>query len=154
MPGPLAAALPFIMLGSSAVSAVGQIQAGRAQARASQLTAFRTETEGELNKAMARQRANARRDEYNQATAANIAAFSVTRDIGSDRSVQAFLERQKEIVAQDLGRMDTQASFESAKYKAAAATEIRRGKNIQRASLYSAIGTLASGAYQYDQVRT
>jgi hypothetical protein len=103
---------------------------------------------------MARQRANARRDEYNQATAANIAAFSVTRDIGSDRSVQAFLERQKEIVAQDLGRMDTQASFESAKYKAAAATEIRRGKNIQRASLYSAIGTLASGAYQYDQVRT
>ena len=101
-----------------------------------------------------RQRAEARREEYNQATAANIAAFSVTRDIGSDRSVQAFLERQKEIVAQDLGRMDTQAAFETAKYEAAAATEIRRGKNVQRASLFSAIGTLGEGAYRYDQVKT
>jgi hypothetical protein len=147
---------PFtaIFLASSATSAFGQIQAGRAERLASQLTAFRTETEGELNKAMALQRANARREEYNQATSANIAAFSINRDIGSDRSVEAFLNRQKEIVAQDLGRLDTQASFEVAKYKAAAATEIRRGKNAQRASLFSAVGTLGSSAYQYDQVRT
>ena len=144
----------FLQLGGSVLSAMGQIQAGKAQRRAAELTAFRTRTEGELNKAMARQRAEARREEYNQATAANIAAFSVTRDIGSDRSVQAFLERQKEIVAQDLGRMDTQAAFETAKYEAAAATEIRRGKNVQRASLFSAIGTLGEGAYRYDQVKT
>ena len=144
----------FLQLGGSVLSAMGQIQAGRAQRRSAELTAFRTRTEGELNKAMARQRAEARREEYNQATAANIAAFSVTRDIGSDRSVQAFLERQKEIVAQDLGRMDTQAAFETAKYEAAAATEIRRGKNVQRASLFSAIGTLGEGAYRYDQVKT
>ena len=72
----------------------------------------------------------------------------------SDRSVQAFLDKQKEVVAQDIGRLDTQAAFESSKYRAAAATEIRRGKNIQRASLFSAIGTLGSAAYQYDQVRT
>jgi len=154
MPGPFAAFLPYLVAGSSAVSALGQLQAGRAQRLASELTAFRTETEGELNKAMASQRANARREEYNQATAANIAAFSINRDIGSDRSVEAFLNRQKEIVAQDLGRLDTQAAFESAKYKAAAAAEIRRGKNVQRASLFSAIGTLGSGAYQYDQART
>lgn len=147
---------PFAIaqLGMSVVSGIGQIQAGRAQRRAAELTAFRTQTEGELNKAMARQRAEARREEYNQATAANIAAFSVTRDIGSDRSVQAFLERQKEVVAQDLGRMDTQAAFESAKYQAAAATEIRRGKNIQRASLISGLSTMAQGAYRYDQTRT
>lgn len=144
----------FLQLGGSVLSAMGQIQAGKAQRRSAELTAFRTKTEGELNKAMARQRAEARREEYNQATAANIAAFSVTRDIGSDRSVQAFLERQKEIVAQDLGRMDTQAAFETAKYEAAAATEIRRGKNVQRASLFSAIGTLGEGAYRYDQVKT
>lgn len=144
----------FLQLGGSVLSAMGQIQAGKAQRRSAELTAFRTRTEGELNKAMARQRAEARREEYNQATAANIAAFSVTRDIGSDRSVQAFLERQKEIVAQDLGRMDTQAAFETAKYEAAAATEIRRGKNVQRASLFSAIGTLGEGAYRYDQVKT
>ena len=147
---------PFAIaqLGMSVVSGICQIQAGRAQRRAAELTAFRTQTEGELNKAMARQRAEARREEYNQATAANIAAFSVTRDIGSDRSVQAFLERQKEVVAQDLGRMDTQAAFESAKYQAAAATEIRRGKNIQRASLISGLSTMAQGAYRYDQTRT
>ena len=147
---------PLAIIGAAAtvVSAFGQIQAGIAERRASELTAFRTETEGELNKAMSRQRANARREEYNQATAANIAAFSINRDIGSDRSVEAFLKRQKEIVAQDLSRLDTQAAFESAKYKAAAATEIRRGKNAQRASLFSAIGTLGSGAYQYDQART
>lgn len=144
---------PFAIaqLGMSVVSGIGQIQAGRAQRRAAELTAFRTQTEGELNKAMARQRANARREEYDQATAANIAAFSVTRDIGSDRSVEAFLRKQKEVVAEDLGRMDTQAAFETAKYEAAAATEIRRGKNIQRASLISGFSTIAQGAYRYDQ---
>ena len=136
------------------ISAFGQVQAGRAQRDASRLTAFRTETEGELNKAMALQRANARKAEYELAESANIAAFSVTRDMGRDRSVEAFLERQKEIVAQDIGRMDTQSYFETGKYRAAAATELRRGQNVYRASLFSAIGTLGSTAYQYQGVKT
>lgn len=141
-------------LGMSIVSGIAQIQAGNAQRAASELTAFRIKTESELNKAMAMQRANARREEYNAATSANIAAFSVGRDVGADRSVDAFLKKQKEVVAQDLSRMDTQAAFEAAKYEAQAATEIRRGKNIQRASLISGLNTMAQGAYRYDQAGT
>ena len=140
--------------GLSVFSALGQVQAGKAQLQASRLTAFRTETEAELNKAMALEKANARKAEYELAESANIAAFSVTRDMGRDRSVEAFLERQKEIVAQDIGRMDTQSYFEAGKHRAAAATELRRGQNAYRASLFSAIGTLGSAAYQYGGVRT
>jgi len=154
MPAQFAAMLPYLLAGSSALSAFGQISAGKAQRDASRLTAFRTETEGELNKAMAVQKANARRAEYDAATYANIAAFSVTRDMGRDRSVEAFLRKQQEVLAEDIKRVDTQAYFEAGKYRAAAATELRRGQNAYKASLISAIGTLGSGAYQYAQVRT
>ena len=81
---------PFtmMMIGSSAVSAVGQIAAGRAQQQASQLNAFNIKTDKQLNEVQAMQQARARKEEYDLATSANIAAFSAAgRDVGDRKSV-------------------------------------------------------------------
>ena len=96
----------------------------------------------------------ARRDEYDLATSTNIAAFSAAgRDVGEDRSVQAFLERQKELVGQDIGRIARQESMEGMKAELAAMAERRRGREAFTASLFSAIGTGAEGIYRYQSTR-
>lgn len=142
------------MLGSSVLSAVGQIAAGKAQQEASKLNAFQIKTDQALNKTQAMQMSRARKEEYDLATSANIAAFAAAgRDVGSDRSVQAFLDRQKEIIAQDTGRIDQQIQFQNMKSKSAAMAERRRGDNALTASLFSAVGTASQGIYQYETVK-
>lgn len=142
------------MIASSALSVFGQISAGVAQREASKLNAFQIKTDQALNKTQAMQMSRARKEEYDLATSANIAAFAAAgRDVGSDRSVQAFLDRQKEIIAQDTSRIDQQIQFQNMKSKSAAMAERRRGDNALTASLFSAVGTASQGIYQYETVK-
>ena len=144
----------MLQLIAAGIGAVGQIAAGAAQKRAAELNAFQIKTDKVTNKAQALQMSRARRDEYDLATSTNIAAFSAAgRDIGEDRSVQAFLERQKELVGQDIGRIARQESMEGMKAELAAMAERRRGREAFTASLFSAIGTGAEGIYRYQSTR-
>jgi len=143
---------PFtmMMIGSSAVGAVGQIAAGQAQKQASELNAFQIETDKEMNKVQALQASRARREEYDLATSTNVAAFSAA---GRDRSVEAFLEKQKEVIAEDVGRIDQQTQFENMKASMAAMAERRRGRNALSAAMFSAVGTASEGIYRYQTTR-
>lgn len=144
----------MIQLIAAGIGAVGQIAAGAAQKKAAELNAFQIKTDKVTNKAQALQMSRARRDEYDLATSTNIAAFSAAgRDVGEDRSVQAFLERQKELVGQDIGRIARQESMEGMKAELAAMAERRRGREAFTASLFSAIGTGAEGIYRYQSTR-
>jgi hypothetical protein len=148
---------PFAILSlvSSGVSAVGQIQAGRAQQRASQLNAFNIETDRERSKAEARQRHNDRLEQYRSNLSANIAAFAASgRDIGADRSVGAFLQRQKEIAASDTARSDFMGQAAAAKLTAQAATERSEGRAAMTAARIGAFTSLASGINRYNQIKT
>lgn len=139
-----------IGLGTSLLSAYGQMQAGKLQARAAEIDAYNKETEAIQNQALATQQANARREEYDLATSANIAQFAAMgRDIGSDKSVAAFLERQKEIVGKDIGRIGTQAQMENLGLRFAAAGDRFRGRAAYQASVYSAIGTIGQGLHSF-----
>ena len=131
----------ILAAGAAGLSAVGQIAAGRAQQQASQLNAFNIKTDKKLNKVQALQQARARQEEYDLATSANIAAFAAAgRDVGSDKSVQAFLERQEELVGEDIGRIARQESIQGMKSEMAAMAEKRRGRNAYVSSLFSAVG--------------
>lgn len=146
--------ITMMMLGSSVLSAGAQIVGGVGARRTAQLNAFNMETEAELNKAQAMQMAQARMDEYDSASSSNIATFAAAgRDVGSDRSVKAFMDRQKEIIGKDLGRMDTQAQFEQVQSRQQAAGERRAGRDAQTASLFSAAETLGSGLYKYQTAK-
>jgi len=146
--------LETALIGSTVLSVFGQISAGQAQNEASELNAFQIQTDKEINKVQALQASRARREQYDLATSTNVAAFSASgRDIGSDRSVEAFLERQKEVIAQDVGRIDQQTQFENMKASMAAMAERRRGRNALSAAMFSAIGTASEGIYRYETTR-
>ena len=66
----------MIMMASSAISAGGQILGGIGAKKESELNAFNIQTDKKLNKAQAMQQSEARRAEYDVATASNIAAFA------------------------------------------------------------------------------
>jgi len=139
---------------AAGVGAAGQIAAGQAQQQASQLNAFNIKTDKQLNKVQALQQARARQEEYDLATSANVAAFAAAgRDVGSDKSVQAFLERQEELVGEDIGRIARQENIQGMKSEMAAMAEKRRGRNAYVSSLFSAAGTIGQGIYQYDTTR-
>ena len=144
----------MIQLIAAGIGAVGQIAAGQAQKQASELNAFQIETDKEMNKVQALQASRARREEYDLATSTNVVAFSAAgRDVGTDRSVEAFLERQKEVIAQDVGRIDQQTQFENMKASMAAMAERRRGRNALSAAMFSAVGTASEGIYRYQTTR-
>jgi hypothetical protein len=139
---------------AAGVGAAGQIAAGQAQQQASQLNAFNIKTDKKLNKVQALQQARARQEEYDLATSANVAAFAAAgRDVGSDKSVQAFLERQEELVGEDIGRIARQESIQGMKSEMAAMAEKRRGRNAYVSSLFSAAGTISQGIYKYQMTR-
>ncbi len=140
---------------AAGIGAVGQIAAGQAAKQAADLNAFNIKTDKVLNEVQAIQRARARKEEYDLATSANIAAFyAAGRDVGSDKSVQAFLERQQELVGDDLGRIARQKSMDAMKAEMAAMAEKRRGRNAYTASLFNAAGTIAQGVYDASSTAT
>jgi len=137
------------------ISGFGTIMAGAARNDQAQMDAFNTETERAEGEVLAMQQAAARRYEYDIATQTNVAMFSASgRDIGSDRSVEAFFEKQKEIAAQDLSRIAENRQAEaSARTREAAAYRVA-GKNARRASLLKAGGDFAQGLSDNAKVAT
>ena len=137
------------------ISAMASIQAGKAKEDAARMDAFNTETEREQGEVLALQQAAQRRYEYDIATKTNVAMFAASgRDIGSDRSVEAFLEKQKEIAATDLSRLAQQRQMEASARTREAMALRRAGKNAKRASLLQAAGTMARGIQDYQTTRT
>jgi hypothetical protein len=119
------------------------------------MDAFNTETEREQGEVLALQQAAQRRYEYDIATKTNVAMFAASgRDIGSDRSVEAFLEKQKEIAAEDLSRLSQQRNMEASARTREAMALRRAGKNAKRASLLQAAGTVAQGIHDYQKTKT
>jgi len=148
----MAEPITMIMLATAAVSAGGQILGGIGEKKSADLNAFNIETDKKLNKVQAMQESEARRAEYDVATASNIAAFAAMGRAQSDNSVQAFLKRQKETFGEDIGRAQMQTAIQSRKSDIAASTERRKGRNTLLASTISAAGTIGQGAMDYDRV--
>lgn len=141
------------MLASSAVGAAGQLAAGQAQRRAADLNAFNIETDRVRSQAEALQRHNDRLEQYRSNLSANIASFSAAgRDI-SDRSVKAFLEKQKQIAADDTKRSDFMGFAEAARLRQEATATRIEGRAQQQAATIGAFTTLASGLSDYYRTR-
>lgn len=133
--------IPFL----SVISMIGQVAGGIGQMKAGELNAYNVESQDMMQKAEAKQRAVARIEEWQSATATNIAQFNMTRDISSDRSVQAFLEKQKKTVAKDVSRIGRQSQLQSMQSRQQAAQERRSGREAFIGSLFSAAGTYQKG---------
>ena len=144
---------PMLMLAATAVSAAGSVAAGIGAKKSADLNSFNIGTEKKLSQAEAAQRNNDRMELYRSNLSANIASFAAQgRDIGSDRSVSAFLERQKEIAVSDTGRSDFMSMMQSMKLDAQAAATRREGKAAMFSGFVDGFTTMAGGLNKYGQV--
>lgn len=147
---------PFtiMMLASTAASAGGQLIAGRAAKDAAELNAYNIKSQRIVGEAEAIQRHNDRLEQYRSNLSANIASFAAKgRDVGQDRSVAAFLERQKEVAASDTTRSDFMGMMESLKASSEAAAVRSEGRAQQTSAIIGAFTTLAGGLHKYQQTR-
>lgn len=143
-----------IMAIGTGFQVLGSILGGIGAKQEADLEAFNIETERKFNSASASQAARARMDEYDSATATNLASFAAAgRDIGSDRSIKAFLDKQKEVASEDVGRIQKQETRQSNQYIAEAARTKRSGKTALASSLFQAAGQAAGGYYKYQDVK-
>ena len=138
----------------SGVQVLGTILGGFGAKKGTGLEAFNLETEKKLDSAAAFQQAEARIETYDMDTSTNIASFAAAgRDIGSDRSFEAFMNKQKEIAFEDVGRIQDQEELQSNKYKAEVARTKRSGKTALASSLFQAAGQASSGYSRYKSVQ-
>ncbi len=135
---------------AAGVSAAGQIAAGKAAEEASKLDAFNIETQKVISQAQALQRHNDRLEQYRYNLKANIASFYASgRDVSSDRSVGAFLERQREVATQDTRRSDLMGVFEAMKLQQQATATRIEGRARKQAAMIGAFSTMAQGYADY-----
>lgn len=147
-------AFPWL-LAATAVNVGGQLIAGGAARKASQLNAYMIETEKVMSETEALQRHNDRLEQYRSNLSANLAAFAAQgRDIGGDRSVAAFLERQKQIAADDTARSDFMGAAQAMKLQQQATATRIEGRAKQVAATVGAFTSLANGLYRYNLTKT
>jgi len=140
---------------AAGISAFGQMAAGQAAQESAELDAFNTETQRELSKVESIQRHNDRLEQYRYNVKANIAAFYASgRDVGADKSVSAFLQRQKEVVAEDTKRSDLMGFFEQMKLQQQATTIRTEGRARKQAATIGAFTTMAQGIADYSDTRS
>ena len=143
MAGPLA----VLQLAMGAVSAFGQIQAGRAAAGTAEQQAEQMEIDGIANEAAAIQNMVARIEQYDNAMATNDAIFGMLGR--EDSSIDAFRGSEQKVLMRDLRILGTQQELEKGQTKLAAMIEVERGKNAQRASFFNAISSMGQGVSGY-----
>lgn len=146
---PLTLMLIFSAAGS-AVSAYGQVKAGEAAREEARLNAKNLANEKEMNKVVAKQNMIARLEKYKENTSQNIAQFSGR----TDKSVEAFMRAQKEIVGKDIRTIQTQGYVQEQADKFAIAAEIARGEGAHTAAKIGAATTLLKGVSNYYAAKT
>mgnify|MGYP003640161269 CR=1 FL=1 len=143
----------ILALVAAGVSAVGQAQAGEASKLEADLNVFRFGAEDTLNQAEATQVANARKREFDFTESTLIATLSAGKDLGG-MSVKRILQRERDTVFKDLGRIQMQTNLSSLKIDMERLAEARRGKNVKRASLFNAAATAVGGVSAYGRTRS
>ena len=144
----------ILAAGAAGLSAVGQIAAGQAAEQSAKLDAFNIETQKNISRTETLQRHNDRLEQYRYNTKANIAAFSAMgRDVQSDKSVSAFLNRQKEVALQDTQRSDLMGFFEQMKLQQQATTTRIEGRARRQSATISAFTTIAQATADYKDTR-
>ena len=143
---------PYVMIGMAGLSALGSMQAGRAENRRQQAIADQQEQNAKFEKLRAMQEHNARLANLRGfQTAANVARAVNQRGKG-DRSYQAIMRASQRDAKTEEGRARTQSLFTQSRMRFAAADARYSGAMAVRQGQMQALGTVAQGISRYQQV--
>tara|TARA_R100001591_G_scaffold18641_1_gene25384 strand:+ start:405 stop:911 length:507 start_codon:yes stop_codon:yes gene_type:complete len=138
-----------LAIGSAFVTAKGYSDAGRAARMEGALTARNIKTQGQIRRLQALQEHNDIMQNLQAFKNANAAIAGVSgRDMGSDRSYKAILEKAKKDNQTLAQRSNYQNLAEQSKYSQQAVMAVTKANNISRAYRYKAFGTLLSAGFQ------
>ena len=136
------------------LSVFSSIQSGRAKRSEAEFNRTQLEFKAKMQKVEAAEKANLRLRDFDSAQASNraFAAF-IGRDPG-DRSMKAFMDRQKEIAYQDAEALESGALIEASQTRRMAAMEGVRGRNAIVESYFNAGSAITTGLYRYHVYKT
>jgi hypothetical protein len=149
-------AIPFMAIQTigTTLSIFSSIQSGRAKRSEAEFNRKQLEFKAKMQKVEAAEKANLRLRDFDSAQASNraFAAF-IGRDPG-DRSMKAFMDRQKEIAYQDAEALESGALIEASQTRRMAAMEGVRGRNAIVESYFNAGSAITTGLYRYHVYKT
>lgn len=149
-------AIPFMAIQAigTTLSVFSSIQSGRIKRSEAEFNRKQLEFKAKMQKVEAAEKANLRLRDFDSAQASNraFAAF-IGRDPG-DRSMKAFMDRQKEIAYQDAEALESGALIEASQTRRMAAMEGDRGRNAIVESYFNAGSAITTGLYRYHVYKT
>lgn len=149
--GPAAAPLA---LGMAVVGGIAQVFGGISAKKQAELDAFNVQTQGVMARAEAKERSNARAEQWRTNESQNIALFSAMgRDVSNSQSVSAFLEKQKETAAKDISTSDFMGYMEQMKMRQEAGRLRTEGRAAQTAGWIGGLTSITTGLSDFSEVR-
>ena len=143
---------PYVMIGMAGLSALGSMQAGRAENRRQQAIADQQEQNAKFEKLRAMQEHNARLSNLRGFQSAANVARAVNQRGQSDRSYRAIMKASQKDAKTDEGRARTQTLFTQSRMKFAAADARFSGSQALRQGQMQALGTMSQGISRYMSV--
>jgi len=138
-----------LMVGGTAISAYGQMQAGKAQAQAAEFERAQYEEQRQLAQVQALDEESQRRKRLNQVLSSNRAA-AAGAGIQTDGS-RSFLAIQKDSANEaerDIGRIRLNAASTNRSYMLQEQQSSLAGKSARSSGFIGAAGTILGGGYQ------
>ena len=138
-----------LAIASALITAKGYSDAGDAAKMEGALTSRNIKTQGKIRQLQALQEHNDIMKNLQAFKNANAAIAGVSgRDIGTDRSYKAILEKAKKDNATLAQRSNYQNLAEQSKYSQQSLMAVTKANNISRAYRYKAFGTILTAGYQ------
>ena len=148
------ATLATIQVFGTGLNIFGSISAGRAAKREAEFNRQQLKFKSKLQKIEAQEKANLRLRDFDSAQASNLAfAAFIGRD-PSDRSMKAFMDRQKQIAYEDASALESGALIAASQTRRMAAMEGVRGRNAIVQSYFNAGSAITTGLYRYHVYKT
>ena len=143
-----------IQVAATGLSVYSKIQEGRAARRQAQFNRAQYEFSAKQQELEALERSNIRLREFNSAQSANRAFAAFSNRDPSDRSLKAFMDRQKEIAYSDVSAIESQALIEASQKRTLAGMESQKARSALTQSFLGAGSAIASGLYRYELYKT
>ena len=145
-------AVALSVLGT-AVSAYGQMQAGKAQAQAAEFERAQYEEQRKLAQVQALDEEADRRRRLNQVLSTNRAAAAGMGISGDSRSFLAIQKDSENEAERDIGRIRLNASSTNRRYALAENQSALEAKTASKSGVIGASATLLKGGYELTQLK-
>ena len=142
---------PFMIAGAL-FSAVGTLQAGRAEARRQAAIASQQEQNKKVEQLRALQDHNARLDSFDRFISTTNAVAAINNRSQSDRSIAALKRAGRDKSMQQIDRARTQSLFTQSRMQFAADDARFAGQLARQQALVSAASSIATMGYRMQQV--